>query len=112
VHQKFFIYRYILFRGYIPVFEMSEMNRFLASEVVSGQTLWDENQMAFMFLEVVNRMPTCQDCRFYTAIDELKGECFNLGFEVRGKTDSKKCPERAFRPNKGPKSRKSGAHGY
>jgi len=40
-------------------------------------------------------MPTCQDCRFYTAIDDLKGECFSLGFEVRGKTDSKKCPERA-----------------
>ena len=51
-------------------------------------------------------MPTCQDCRFYTDIDELKGECFSLGFEVRGKTDSKKCPERAFRPNKGPKSEK------
>ncbi|HEY3360983.1 MAG TPA: hypothetical protein VGK06_03925 [Methanosarcina sp.] len=57
-------------------------------------------------------MPTCQDCRFYTAIDELKGECFSLGFEVHGKTDSKKCPERAFRPNKGPKLKKSGAHGY
>ncbi|WP_269850756.1 hypothetical protein [Methanosarcina horonobensis] len=51
-------------------------------------------------------MPTCQDCRFYTAIDEIKGECFSLGFEVRGKTDSKKCPERAFRPNKSPKSKK------
>jgi hypothetical protein len=91
---------------------MSQEKRLLASEVVSGQTLWDENQMAFTYLEVVIRMPTCQDCRFYTAIDELKGECFSLGFEVRGKTDSKKCPERAFRPNKGPKSRKSGAHGY
>ena len=64
-------------------------------------------------LEVVIRMPTCQDCRFYTAIDELKGECFSLGFEVRGKTDSKKCPERAFRPDKGgPKKKKSGATRY
>ena len=54
-------------------------------------------------------MPACQDCRFYASVDEQKGECFSLGFEVRGKTDSKKCPERAFRPNKGPKSKKSGA---
>jgi len=91
---------------------VSDEKQFLALEVVSGQTLWDENQMAFTDLEVVIRMPTCEDCRFYTAIDELKGECFSLGFEVRGKTDSKKCPERAFRPNKGPKSKKSGAHGY
>ncbi len=91
---------------------MSGEKRFLASEVVSRQTLWNENQMAFTYLEVVIRMPTCQDCRFYTAIDELKGECFSLGFEVRGKTDSKKCPERAFRPDRGPKSRKSGAARY
>jgi len=68
--------------------------------------------MAFTYLEVVILMPTCQDCRFYTAIDEIKGECFSLGFEVRGKTDSKKCPERAFRPNKGPKSKKAGAARY
>jgi hypothetical protein len=57
-------------------------------------------------------MPTCQDCRYYTVIDELKGECFSLGFEVRGKTDSKKCPERAFRPNKAPKAKKSRAVKY
>lgn len=54
-------------------------------------------------------MPACQDCRFYASVDEQKGECFSLGFEVCGKTDSKKYPERAFRPNKGPKSKKSGA---
>jgi len=54
-------------------------------------------------------MPACQDCNFYVSVDEQKDECFSLGFEVRDKTDSKKCPERAFRPNKGPKSKKSGA---
>jgi hypothetical protein len=63
--------------------------------------------MAFTYLEVVIRMPTCQDCRFYTPIDEAKGECFSLGFEVRGKTDSKKCPEKAFKPNK-PRHKKGG----
>ncbi|MDD3247190.1 MAG: hypothetical protein PHF18_10140 [Methanosarcina sp.] len=57
-------------------------------------------------------MPTCQDCRFYTVIDDLKGECFSLGFEVRGKTDSKKCPERAFRPNKSSNSKKTEATRY
>ena len=81
-------------------------------KVVSGRIFWDQIQIAFTDLEVVILMPTCQDCRFYTAIDEIKGECFSLGFEVRGKTDSKKCPERAFRPNKGPKSKRSGAARY
>ncbi|WP_243685504.1 hypothetical protein [Methanosarcina barkeri] len=50
-------------------------------------------------------MPTCQDCRFYTAIDELKGECFSLGFEVHGKTDSKKCPE-SFQAKQRPQIKK------
>ena len=54
-------------------------------------------------------MPACQDCNFYVSVDEQKDECFSLGFEVRDKTDSKKCPERAFRPNKGSKPKKSGA---
>lgn len=87
-------------------------SNFLLQRLYPGKHSGTKNQMAFTYLEVVIRMPTCQDCRFYTAIDELKGECFSLGFEVRGKTDSKKCPERAFRPNKGPKLKKSGAHGY
>ena len=90
---------------------MSEENNLLLQRLYPGKhsgtkTRWPS------YMEVVIRMPTCQDCRFYTAIDELKGECFSLGFEVRGRTDSKKCPERAFRPNKGSKSKKSGAHSY
>ncbi len=36
-------------------------------------------------------MPACQDCKFYASVDEQKGECFSLGFEVRGKTDSKQA---------------------
>ena len=42
-------------------------------------------------------MPACQDCRFYASVDEQKGECFSLGFEVCGKTDSKKYPEDGYR---------------
>jgi len=73
------------------------------------QIFWNNDKKTFTYLEAIIRMPACQDCRFYASVDEQKGECFSLGFEVRGKTDSKKCPERAFRPNKGSKLKKSGA---
>jgi hypothetical protein len=42
IYQKCFISRYILFRGYILALTVSDEKQFLASEVVSRQTLWDE----------------------------------------------------------------------
>jgi len=41
-------------------------------------------------------MPTCKDCKFYKAIDEVKGDCF--GHEVPADKDVKECPANAFQP--------------
>ena len=36
----------------------------------------------------------CKDCKHYEEIDENSGNCF--GHEVKGETDSEKCPANAF----------------
>ena len=39
-------------------------------------------------------MPMCKDCKFYTPIDETKGDCF--GIEVPANMNANDCPQKAF----------------
>lgn len=41
-------------------------------------------------------MPSCKDCKFYTPVDEDKGDCF--GHEVLADRDVRNCPSKAFQP--------------
>lgn len=43
-------------------------------------------------------MPTCKDCKFYTPVDEKKGNCSGLGSEVLADRDAGRCPMRTFQP--------------
>ncbi len=42
----------------------------------------------------VTQIPMCKDCKFYTPIDETKGDCF--GIEVPANMNANDCPQKAF----------------
>ena len=44
-------------------------------------------------------MPMCRDCKFYTTIDGVKGNCYgyDYGHEVQGDRDSSVCSQNMFK---------------
>jgi len=57
-----------------------------------------QSQIIFYYnnFEVLIKMPTCSECKFYKKIDETKGDCF--GVEVPANADVNMCPQKAFQP--------------
>jgi hypothetical protein len=43
-------------------------------------------------------MATCKDCKFYTPVDDLTGNCF--GHTVSCNMPVDKCPAKSFTPKK------------